>query len=53
MRFVKSFFVKSGQKIFQLTLDKQKKVKKVRAAVAGQLGVKVHRVELQVIKDAL
>lgn len=48
-----SFFVKSGQKIFQLTLDKQKKVKKVRAAVAGQLGVKVHRVELQVIKDAL
>ena len=44
-----SLFVQSGAKKFQVSLQGEKRVKKVRAAVAGQLKVETHRVELQVI----
>lgn len=41
-------FVQSGNKKFQVSLAGDKKVKKVRKAVAGQLQVQTYRVELQV-----
>jgi len=41
-------FVQSGNKKFQVSLAGNKKVKKVREAVAGQLQVQTYRVELQV-----
>ena len=42
-------FVQSGRKKFQVSLEGHKRVKKVRVAVAGQLHVSTHRVQLQVI----
>ena len=42
-------FVQCGRKKFQVSLEGHKKVKRVRMAVAGQLQVATHRVELQVI----
>ena len=42
-------FVQSGRKKFQVSLEGHKRVKKVRVAVAGQLHVATHRVQLQVI----
>ena len=42
-------FVQSGGRKFQVSLEGHKKVKKLRVAVAGQLHVETHRIELQVI----